>query len=156
MKHLFILFALTAFITSTYAQNPVNKIPVSPEKASPVTIPKFDHEPVIDGRIDDDIWKNAAVFKDFYQIQPGDNIAPSRQTIAFVGYDEKNLYVAIHAFDEPDKIRATIAERDDIFRTIGCGLRLIHSMIKGVLTFFILILSEFRQIRFWLTVRKWS
>ncbi|NJM52548.1 MAG: carbohydrate binding family 9 domain-containing protein [Blastocatellia bacterium] len=59
--------------------------------------------------------EKAAVFKDFIQIQPGDNIAPSKETIGYVGYDEKYFYVGIKAFDEPDKIRATVAKRDDIF-----------------------------------------
>jgi opacity protein-like surface antigen len=89
-------------------------INIPPEKRSPVTIPKFDVAPVIDGKIDDEIWKRAAVFKDFVQIQPGDNIAPTRETIAYVGYDEKNLYVAWHAFEDPSKIRVTVAKRDDV------------------------------------------
>jgi len=79
-----------------------------------VTIPKFECSPVIDGKLDDEVWKKAVVFDNFVQIQPGDNIAPSRDTIAYVGYDEKFLYVAFHAFDEPDLIRATIANRDDV------------------------------------------
>ena len=70
---------------------------------------------MIDGKLDDEVWKNAAVFKDFIQTQPGDNIAPSRETIVYVGYDEKNLYVGFHAFEDPNLIRATIAKRDDIF-----------------------------------------
>lgn len=114
MKHLFYLLAFLAFFSSTIAQEST-KIVVPPEKSAPVTIPKFDSEPTIDGKLDDEIWQKAAVFKNFYQIQPGDNIAPSRETIGYVGYDEKNLYVGIHAFDEPDKIRATVAKRDDIF-----------------------------------------
>src|SRR5215213_3111820 len=48
---------------------------VPPEKANPVSIPRFEKPPVIDGRLDDDIWKQARIFKDFYQTQPGDNIA---------------------------------------------------------------------------------
>jgi hypothetical protein len=43
---------------------------IPPEKSKPVTVPKFDKAPVIDGRLDDDIWQKAAVLKDFYQIQP--------------------------------------------------------------------------------------
>ncbi|MDQ3754750.1 MAG: hypothetical protein M3371_08465, partial [Acidobacteriota bacterium] len=40
-----------------------------PEKAQPVRIPRFDSAPVIDGKLDDAVWKSAAVFKDFYQIE---------------------------------------------------------------------------------------
>jgi hypothetical protein len=111
---IFCLVFLATFNLIT-AQDTPTKIVVPPEKSVPITIPKFDSEPMIDGKLDDEIWKKAAVFKDFIQIQPGDNIAPSKETIGYVGYDEKNLYVGIKAFDEPDKIRATVAKRDDIF-----------------------------------------
>ncbi|HEX6189526.1 MAG TPA: DUF5916 domain-containing protein [Pyrinomonadaceae bacterium] len=87
-----------------------------PEKAQPVRVPKLTKPPVIDGKLDDDVWKEAAVLKDFYQIDPGDNIAPSKPTEVLVGYDEKFFYVAFRAFDEPDKIRSTVAKRDNIFQ----------------------------------------
>jgi Domain of unknown function (DUF5916)/Carbohydrate family 9 binding domain-like len=88
---------------------------VPPEKAKPVRIPRFDKPPVIDGKLDDEVWKHAAVFKDFYQVSPGDNIAPSKPTEAFIGYDSKFLYLAFHCYDEPDKVRGTVAKRDEIF-----------------------------------------
>jgi hypothetical protein len=90
-------------------------IALPPEKANPVNIPRFEKPPVIDGKLDDEIWKHAVVFKDFYQTNPGDNIAPSKPTEVMMGYDGKKLYFAFHAYDEPDKIRATIAKRDAIF-----------------------------------------
>jgi hypothetical protein len=51
-----------------------------PEKANPVKLVRFAKPPVIDGKIDDEVWKSAVVLKDFYQVQPGDNIAPSKPT----------------------------------------------------------------------------
>ena len=86
-----------------------------PEKAQPVQMPKFDKPPVIDGKLDDEVWKQAKVLKDFYQVQPGDNIAPSKPTEVLLGYDSKFLYVAFHCYDEPDKVRANIPKRDNIF-----------------------------------------
>src|SRR5215208_7134514 len=47
-------------------------IVIPPEKANPVSIPRFEKPPVIDGKLDEEIWKQARVFKDFYQTQPGD------------------------------------------------------------------------------------
>ena len=86
-----------------------------PEKAKPVVVPRFDKAPVIDGRLDDEIWKTAVVFKDFYQTNPGDNTAPSKPTEAMMGYDSRTLYIAFHCYDEPDKVRATVAKRDNVF-----------------------------------------
>src|SRR6202022_1931634 len=55
------------------------------------------------------------VLKDFYQVQPGDNIAPSKPTEVLIGYDSKNIYFGFHCFDEPSKVRANVAKRDQIF-----------------------------------------
>ena len=90
-------------------------IDLPPEKANPVTIPKISAPPTIDGHVDAEEWKTAAVFKDYYQTGPGDNIAPSKPTESYMMYDEKNLYVAFKCWDEKDKIRATVAKRDEIF-----------------------------------------
>ncbi len=92
------------------------------EKAAPVKLPKFEKPPVIDGKLDDEIWKSATVLKDFYQVQPGDNIAPSKPTEVMLGYDSKFLYIAFHCYDEPDKIRANISKRDNIFNDDYVGI----------------------------------
>lgn len=90
-------------------------IVLPPEKSKPVKMPKFEKPPIIDGKLDDEIWKQAIVLKDFYQVQPGDNIAPSKPTEVLLGYDSKFIYIAFHCFDEPDKVRANIPKRDRIF-----------------------------------------
>src|SRR5829696_6083711 len=96
---------------------PVKKggIDVPAEKANPITIPKLSIAITVDGRLNEEAWKTAAVFKDFYQTNPGDNIAPSKPTEVLMMYDEKHLYVAFKCWDEKDKIRATVAKRDDVF-----------------------------------------
>ncbi len=97
------------------AAAPGNKVELPPEKRSPMVIPKVGSELVIDGRVDEEVWKRAAIFKDFYQTSPGNNIAPSKPTEVYVMYDEKHLYVAYKCWDEKDKIRATLAKRDNVF-----------------------------------------
>lgn len=96
--------------------NSANKsgIAIPPEKLAPVKIPKIETALTIDGKPDEEMWKQAAVFKDFYQTSPGDNIAPSRPTEAFMMYDEKHLYIAFKCWDEKDKIRASVAKRDEV------------------------------------------
>ena len=97
---------------------------VPKEKASPIKVARVATPPVIDGKLDDAIWQQATVFKDFLQVQPGDNIAPTQPTEAYLAYDAKTLYLAFRAFDEPDKIRATVAKRDDIFNDDFVGVYL--------------------------------
>ena len=97
------------------AVRPSRKIDVPPEKTRPVEVPRFETAPIIDGKLDDDIWKQAVVLKDFYQINPGDNTEPSKSTEVKIGYDARHIYFAFHCYDEPDKIRATFANRDNVF-----------------------------------------
>src|SRR5713101_6803062 len=88
---------------------------IPPEKAKPLVVPRFDKPPVIDGKLDDEIWKQAAVLKDFYQTHPGDNVAPSKPTEVMIGYDAKTLYFGFHCYDDPTKVKATVGKRDQIF-----------------------------------------
>jgi len=92
------------------------------EKKNPVKLPLFSVAPVIDGKLDDEVWKSGALLKDFYQIQPGDNIIPQNQTEVMLGYDARFIYIAFHCYDEPDKVRATVAKRDDIFNDDYVGI----------------------------------
>ena len=63
--------------------------------------------PVIDGRLDDDAWKNAAVVDDFHQTSPSDGAAPTEITIVRVTYDDEYLYIAADLRDsDPSGIRA--------------------------------------------------
>ncbi len=99
-------------------------IKVPPEKASPIRISKFEKPPVIDGKLDDEVWKTAAVFKDFLQFRPGDNIAPSQPTEVMMGFDAKFLYIAFRAHDEPGKVRVTVPKRDQVFDDDTVGMYL--------------------------------
>lgn len=111
---------------------------VPPEKANPITIPRFEIAPTIDGKLDEGVWNTAVVLKDFYQIQPGDNVAPSKPTEVLLGYDSKFLYIAFKAFDEPDKIRSTVAKRDSIFNDdyVGFFLDTFNDQRKAFEIFF--------------------
>ena len=101
-----------------------NVVALPPEKAAPVVVPRLDAAPVIDGKLDDAAWKQARVLKDFYQTEPGDNIAPSQPTEVLIGYDARTLYVAFRAYDEPSKVRANVAKRDGIFDDDFVGMYL--------------------------------
>ena len=102
--------------TTAKAAAPVRGMPpLPPEKASPVHITRFDKQPVIDGKLDEEVWKSAVVLKDFYQFYPGDNTAPTGATEMMIGYDTKFLYFGFRCFDDPSKVRATVAKRDNVF-----------------------------------------
>lgn len=85
------------------------------EKANPVKLTLFSKPPVIDGKLDDEVWQTAVVLKDFYQVQPGDNLIPQNRTEVRLGYDPHFIYIAFHCFDDPSKVRANIPKRDQIW-----------------------------------------
>jgi Carbohydrate family 9 binding domain-like/Domain of unknown function (DUF5916) len=91
--------------------------PASPyaRKDAAVKIPRFETAPVIDGQLNDAIWQTAALFGDFVQTNPGDNVAPTHPTEFMMGYDAKNLYLAFRIKQDRDTVRATVARRDNIF-----------------------------------------
>jgi len=97
---------------------------LAPEKAQPVKVSLFAKPPVIDGKLDDEVWKSAAVFKDFYQWRPSDSSPASARTEVLAGYDSRFIYFAFHAYDDPARVRATVAKRDSIFDDDVVGLLL--------------------------------
>ena len=135
-----LLFILCAFVFIVNAQTiaPKGSFVLPPEKSQPIVIPKFDKAPVVDGKLDEEVWQKAVVLKDFYQIQPGDNTPPSRPTEVLLGFDPKFLYIAFKATDEPDKVRATVAKRDNIFQDdyVGFFLDTFNDKRKAFEVFF--------------------
>ena len=105
-------------------QNLSPKALLPTEKGAPVRIPRFDKAPVIDGKLDDEAWQHAAVFKDFYQWRPSDTAPASAKTESFIGYDSRFIYFAFHAYDDPTKVRATVAKRDAILDDDAVGILL--------------------------------
>ena len=70
--------------------------------------------PVLDGVLDDEIWQQSPQISGFKSFVPDFGQSIPFKTIAYVAHDEDNLYFAIKCFDEPDKIKTSIAARDRI------------------------------------------
>jgi len=63
--------------------------------------------PVIDGKLNDDVWKSATAVDDFHQTRPSDGATPTESTIVRVTYDDEFLYIAADMRDsDPSGIRA--------------------------------------------------
>ncbi len=107
-------------------------------KDVPAQIPRLETPPVIDGKLDDAVWQNAAVFGDFLQTNPGDNVAPKHPTEFMMGYDSKNLYLAFRVVQDKATVRATVARRDNIFNDdyIGVFLDTFNDQRQAYIFFF--------------------
>src|SRR5258708_4311006 len=69
--------------------------------------------PVIDGKDDDAVWRDAPPITAFKQWQPTEGKEPRFKTEAKVAYDAANLYVFVRAFDpHPDSIIRLLERRE--------------------------------------------
>ena len=105
--------AAPALAQAPSARTPTAQAPTAfPTLTFPVT--RAASEIRIDGVLDEDAWKTAAVVPLPYEWAPGDNVPPPVETECLVTYDAKNLYVAFRAHDsKPADIRAHLMDRDD-------------------------------------------
>jgi hypothetical protein len=74
--------------------------------------------PVIDGHLDDAAWSQGEWTGDYRQQMPAEGAPPTKPTQFKILYDDRNIYVAIRAFDDPALIHRYGARRDV---TIGSG-----------------------------------
>ena len=82
---------------------------------------QFDH--VRDGADLPDRTRAAAV-TGFRQRDPGDGNAVSAPTTAYLSYDDDNLYVLFVCKDDPAKVRASLANREDVGNDDGVAVYL--------------------------------
>ncbi len=68
---------------------------------------------VIDGKDDDEVWREASAITAFREFSPREDGDPRFPTEAKVAYDDHNFYAFIRAFDpHPDSILKILARRD--------------------------------------------
>ena len=91
-----------------------------PDVAPPVLkIPRLQHAPSLDDFLtmqpQGETALQMAKVTGFTQRNPHDGEPVSEPTAAYLGYDQKNLYVVFVCFDDPHQVRARMSRREDIF-----------------------------------------
>ncbi|MGC1449051.1 MAG: DUF5916 domain-containing protein, partial [Candidatus Sulfotelmatobacter sp.] len=91
-----------------------------PELGPPaLTIPRLSRPPVLEDFLgmqpEGEIALQMAKVTGFTQRNPHDGENVSEPTDAYLGYDQKNLYVVFVCFDDPRQVRARMSRREDIF-----------------------------------------
>lgn len=85
-----------------------------------VKLPQFPTSPKIDGKLDENSWKDAVTIDSFTQYEPQEGGKPTEKTVAFLGYDAKNLYIGVKCYDSnPRAVRASLTKRDEFFGDDG-------------------------------------
>jgi len=107
------LFICASFVLYWLVLTP---LPVSADsRLEPLRPLKTDVPPVIDGQLDDPVWKLAPHETGFKTWSPDYGIDMVENTVVYYAYDSENLYFAYRCFDsQPDKVKASVAGRDKI------------------------------------------
>lgn len=78
-----------------------------------IDIPKVSEPIVLDGSLDENIWKSASVYaKDFQQYFPTDSIIAEDNTTIRMAFDDENLYVAIECYSRGSSYVIPTLKRD--------------------------------------------
>src|SRR5256886_13771461 len=100
---------LAAVTLASQSQDP----PPPPAPASRVLATRAAQPPVIDGRDDDAVWREAQPITGFQEWRPSEGGPSQPPTAAKVAYDAGALYVFVRAFDpHPDSIITVPAPPD--------------------------------------------
>ena len=78
-------------------------------------INKIFKSPKIDGILNDEVWKNIDIAKDFSQLEPnnGEKEKYHQRTEVKMCYDDKNIYFGVMMYDNaPDSILTELSKRD--------------------------------------------
>jgi hypothetical protein len=95
---------------------PIALFPLSVFASEPLVATRISVPPVIDGRLDEAVWKTALKFTDFKTFKPDFGKEPSQKTEAYFLFDAENFYFACRCYDtDPGQIKANISKRDAMF-----------------------------------------
>jgi Domain of unknown function (DUF5916) len=80
-----------------------------------VRIPRFEAEAKVDGRLDEPVWRQAALLNGFSQYRPVDGRPAEDSTEVLVWYAPDAIWFGVRAFEpHGNVVRATLADRDNI------------------------------------------
>ena len=85
-----------------------------PPAAPAVVIRRVAEPPRLDAFLAQSAAVEGAPITDFQQREPGDGIPVSQRTAAYLSYDDANLYIVFVCRDDPARVRANVARREDI------------------------------------------
>jgi hypothetical protein len=114
------VLAAVLLVAGTWAAGDIGAADSIASLPSSVVIPRLERAPTLedfDGmKPNGEMGKSMAQVKGFIQREPSDGEAATHPTEVYLGYDDEHLYIVFLAFDqEPDKVRARMVRREDVF-----------------------------------------
>ena len=90
-----------------------------------ITISRGESPPIIDGRLNEAVWQQAALVEDLHQVIPTEYAQPTQHTRVYLFYDDDALYIGARMLDtEPEGVKANFLRQgehywgDDFFSVI--------------------------------------
>ena len=111
---------LALWLLQGIAASSIASVPGNPQVASGragqvnVVPPRLEASATLDGRLDEPVWSQAAVLRDFSQYLPTDGTPAADSTTVLVWYSPTALHVGVHAWESHGEPQATLADRDRI------------------------------------------
>ena len=101
-------------LVAVLAVSPANADDSSTLLGRPVVqLKRAENPPVLDGKLDDPVWRDAVLISEFVQSRPVDGAPATEETEVRVAYDSGHLYFAFYArYSDPALIRANRSDRD--------------------------------------------
>src|SRR5262249_48886286 len=84
--------------------------------------PRIEAEVVIDGRLDEPVWKQAAVLPGIWRSPTPDDAPAPDSTEALVWYSPPAIHFGIRAYAQPGTVSASLADRDKMFQDDYIGI----------------------------------
>ena len=108
---------LSAFCLVGHAQTPFNL------HDQVATAFRVNEAPVVDGRLDEDMWRTAPSAQHFTQSRPFPQSKPTHRTEVWIAFDDQNLYIAAQMHDTaPDSILKQLSVRDRVENSDEFGI----------------------------------
>ncbi len=109
------LLVLSALVIATPPGEPhTGKVYDGRRGALSITTPREAVTTVVDGVLDEPVWRTAALLTGFSQFYPTDGVPARDSTEVFVFYTPTALHVGVRAYAAPGSVRFTLADRDKI------------------------------------------
>lgn len=108
------MLSLVLSVLQVAAAQPVQTVYHARNGETSVRIPMVEAEAVIDGGLDESVWREASVLTGFSLYQPVDQRPAPDSTAVMIWYSPTAMYFGVRAFEPHGMVRATLADRDKV------------------------------------------
>jgi Domain of unknown function (DUF5916) len=108
------LLLLSALLVTPPGDPHTGKVYDGRAGALSIATPRDAASTVMDGVLDEPVWRTAALLTGFSQFFPADGVPARDSTEVFVFYTPTALHVGVRAYAAPGSVRYTLADRDKI------------------------------------------